>query len=252
MWTSIRYIFLCALRDRLFTGLIAGIVIASLVAAMLGSAAVLEEKEMKLAFAAAASRLMVAVGVTVFVCFQLRSAFDSREIDVMLSRPISRPQLALAFWMGFSAVATLIAMPVALALFLITPMSWSGFFSWMASLVLESWLVVALALFAALTLNSAVASVLATLGFYVLSRMMAFFVMTASTIAITGPLVSACRYALAAISMIMLRLDFFAKTEWLIYGLSAPSEAALFVVQALIFLPLLLAACVVDFQRKQF
>lgn len=252
MLTSIRYVLLCALRDKLFVGLVLAILIATLLASLLGSTAFLEEREMTLAFAGASARLILAIGLIVFVCFHIRSGFESREIDVMLSRPISRPQLAIAYWLGFATVSSLLVLPVAAALLFIGPLSWSGLAHFIFSLLLETWFVVALALFAALTLKSAVASVMATLGLYVMSRMMAFFVMSADAPAAGQGMITLAKYILKSISTMVPRLDFYAATEWLIYGIDTSADWQRYVIQSAIFIPLLICACVLDFRRKQF
>jgi hypothetical protein len=48
------------------------------------------------------------------------------------------------------------------------------------------------------------------------------------------------------------RLDFFAKSQWLIYGAKSYDDLWLFLMQAGVFIPLLIAASVIDFKRKQF
>lgn len=48
------------------------------------------------------------------------------------------------------------------------------------------------------------------------------------------------------------RLDFFAKTEWLVYGMENSHELRLLLLQAAIFIPLLLVAAIIDFRKKQF
>lgn len=252
MLTSIRYVLICALRDRLFIGLIAAIAFIAIIAGMLGQTSVVEEKEMALAYAGGAGRYVLAIGLTVFICFHIRSAFDTREIDVMLSRPLSRAQLAVSYWLGFAVVATLLTLPLMLALVIVGPPMWPGFFVFSASLLLETWLVVSLALFAALILRSAVSSVMATLGFYMLSRLMAYFLMSADFIPAATPMLIFGKHVLTAVSMLVPRLDFFGKTTWLVYGVESAAQWQHFVVQAAIFIPLLIAACVLDFRRKQF
>lgn len=252
MLTNIRYILITALRDWLFIGLIAGVLIATAISATLGGTAFLEEKEMTITFAAGSSRLMLMIGLIVFVCFHIRNAFDTKEIDVILSRPISRANLVIAYWLGFSFVALLLTLPVMGIVALIGVPDWVGYFGWAASLLLETFLVVALALFSAFTLRSAVTSVLACMGFYVMSRMMAFFVLTAQSPMFNDPKFIGLRFALEGISTVVPRLDFFAKTEWLSYGFTTGQEWMIFVAQAVIFVPLLLLASIVDFKRKQF
>lgn len=252
MLTNIRYILLTALRDWLFIGLAVGILLAAAISATLGGTAFLEEREMTLTFASGSSRLILMIGLIVFVCFHIRHAFDTKEIDVILSRPISRASLVVAYWLGFALVSLLLVMPVAAVIGLIGPGDAGGYVGWCLSLALEGCLVVALALFSAFTLKSAVASVLACMGFYVLSRMMAFFVMTADSSVLHGQEYVLLKYALTAISVLVPRLDFFSKSEWLVYGFNTSQDWMVFAIQAAIFIPLLLLASIADFRRKQF
>ncbi len=253
MLTNIRYILITALRDWLFIGLLAGILLAVGISATLGSTAFLEKQEMTLTFASGSARLILMVGLIVFVCFHIRNAFDTKEIDVIMSRPISRSNLVIAYWLGFAFVALLLTIPVVGLIGLIGVPNWAGFAGWGLSLLLETFLVVALALFSAFTLKSAVTSVIATMGFYVLSRMMAFFVITSqSGMVATDAKYTVLKYALVGISTIVPRLDFFAKSEWLVYGFNSNQEWMMFIVQVLIFVPLLVLASIADFRRKQF
>jgi ABC-type Na+ efflux pump permease subunit len=194
------------------------------------------------------------VGLVVFVCFHLRHAFEQKEMDVLLSRPLSRPQIMLAYWLGFSAVAFLLVLTAVMLLSFLPLPNPTGFAVWGVSLLLESWLVVALAMFAAFTLQSAVSAVLAALGFYVLGRMMAFFLLVVkSKLAIGSLWVSQIvKGLLAGISLVMPRLDLFSQSDWLIYGITHSQELMLAGIQALVFIPLLLAASTLDFLRKEF
>lgn len=253
MLTNIRYILITALRDWLFIGLMASIIFATAISATLGSTAFIEQREMTLTFAAGSSRLILMVGLIVFVCFHIRSAFDTKEIDVILSRPISRSNLVIAYWLGFAFVALLLTVPIVGIIGLIGVVNTSGYAAWALSLLLESFLVVALALFSAFTLRSAVTSVLATMGFYVLSRMMAFFIVTSqSGMVSTDFKYIILKYALQGISTMVPRLDMFAKSEWLVYGYNSTQDWVVFVVQVAVFVPLLVLASIADFRRKQF
>lgn len=251
--TSVRYILICALRDKLFTGLIFGIVLCTLISAMMGSTAFLEEKEMTLSYAGASARMVLTIGLIVFCCFHVRTALDTREVEVMISRPVSRPTLVFAYWLGFVFISTVHVACATIVLSILKPITWAGFWGWSVSLLLETWFVVAMALFSALVLKSAVSAVMACFGFYAISRMMAFFVMSADSGAGGSEFYMViARYILKAISTIMPRLDFFAKTEWLVYGMNSAVEWQLFMIQTLFFIPLLLAAGIIDFIRKQF
>ncbi len=249
--TNIRYILLCALRDRLFVGLIAGIMLACLVATFFGNAAFLENKEMMLTIAASVSRFIIVVGTIVFICFQVRSHFDNKELDVMLTRPVTRDAVVLSYMLGFGFVATLLCIPIIIIIALIEPMNWHGFALWAISLIFESWIVVAISLFCAMVLKSAVLSVMSALGFYVLARMMILFIMSSQYLG-GGIGIMLGKKILNVIAVIMPRLDFFAKSEWLIYGIKTTDAWQWVFLQLFICVPLLLLATTVDFRKKQF
>lgn len=247
MLTNVRYILLTALRDWLFAALLIGIFSCALISHTLGSTALIEMQEMALSFTSASARVVVITGLIIFACFHVRNAFDTKEIDVFLSRPITRSNLVFSYWIGFAAVSLLLLLPILLMTGIQGVLNWSGFIFWAASLLIECWLVVAVALLAAFTLKSAVTSTLASMGFYVVARMMGFFI--ASTLATQNTTIS---YPLEFISRIIPRLDLFAQSNWLIYGMKDWGSFKLFALQAVIFIPLLIFATILDFRRKDF
>ena len=254
MLTTIRYVLLTALRDKLFIGLLIGIGFATYIASVLGGTSMVETQEMTISLTAGASRMILMVGLIVFVCFHLRHAFDTKEIDVFLSRPISRRSLVLAYWLGFAVVALLLVLPILALLGWLGVPNKEGFGLWSASLALESMLVVALALFASFTLRSGVTSMLASLGLYTLMRMMGFFVATShSTMINQGKTINQImRWALEGISIIIPRLDLYGDAQWLIYGGDGTHALAVLLLQVVVFTPLLLVATMIDLQRRQF
>lgn len=252
MRTNIRYILLTAMRDWFFWVLLIGMLSAASIAGLLGSTAFLESKEMTITYAASASRVMLMLGLIVFVCFHIRNAFDTKEIDVILSRPISRANLVVSYWMGFMLVAAILLLPIIAIVGLIGAPNVKGFGYWAVSLYLEAGIVVSLALFSAFALRSAVTSVLGCMGLYVVSRMMVFFVMTAENPMFNSLKYIWLRFLLQGISSVVPRLDFFGKSEWLVYGLKSHADFNLYFIQAVIFIPLLLVAAILDFRRKQF
>lgn len=254
MLTNIRYVLITAIRDRLFVGLFLGVIGAALVSSFMGGTAMIEPEQMTLAFSAAAARFILVIGLIVFTCFHLRSAFDTKEVDVLLSRPISRVNLVISYWLGFAVVATVLVMATLAVILVVGILDVNGFIIWSLSLLAEAWLVVAMSLFAAFTLRSAVGSVLATLGFYVLSRMMGFFIATShsSLLFSDKTLDEGLRMAIELLAIVVPRMDLFTESNWLLYGIKQSHDAYLFAVQAGIFIPLLLTAAIIDFKRKQF
>lgn len=253
MNTIVRFVLLTALRDRLFAVLILLLIVAVGISSGLAKTSMIEQHEMTLSFSSAVARLLLATGLIVFVCFHIRQAFDSKEIDVMLSRPISRPRLVLGYWLGFSVVTAALVLVNIGVLWLLQPSSTEGFISWGGSLMLEMWIVVAMALFASVTLRSAVSAVLATLVFYVAGRMMGFFLATIQSKLIfeTPWLNDLSKFIIEGAAIITPRLDMYGKGSWLIYGAESV-DWNLFVMQSLTFIPLLLVVTMLDFNRRQF
>lgn len=252
MSTTIRYILLTALRDKLFFGLCTVLVLAVLISLLLGSTAFLESHAMALALSAGAARMILLVGLMIFACFHIRHMFDSKEMEVMLSRPMSRHVLLLAYWLGFVTVGLLLCLPLFAMLALMGSADWLGFGAWAASLVLEMMLVLALAVFASFTLNSAVLSLMGCMGCYLLARMMAFFVMTAQSGLTGGAHIGWAKTVLQTISTIVPRLDMFTKSDWLVYGAATLDGWWHVPAQAAIFIPVLLLASLADFRRREF
>jgi ABC-type transport system involved in multi-copper enzyme maturation permease subunit len=254
MKTNIRYVLLTALRDKLFIGLFIGVLACAMISAAMGNMTMVEPQQLKLVYAAASARLVLVAGLIVFVCFHVRNGFDTKEIDVFLSRPISRSNLVLSYWMGFAVVALLLAVPTIGVVYTVGMLDGTGFVAWASGLLLEVLLVVAIALFSSFTLKSAVSSVMASFGFYILSRMTGFFIATANSSLLfkSQELNAFFKFVIEHVALIVPRLDFFSKTEWLVYGVGDMQDVYLFALQAAIFIPLLLLATIADFWRKQF
>ena len=246
---------LTAVRDRLMAGLAIALLGAVLVSSFLGEATFMEEREMALAFAGFSTRLILVTGLVLFVCFHVQRGFENREIDLMLSRPISRPQFVLITWAGFSGVALLMAL---VAVVLVPLAGWparGGLLLWAGSLVLETLLVVAVALFFALSLRTAVGSAMATLGFYLLARMAGFLlgiVQSDWKAVATDMIGTVLGYGVYAVGLVLPRLDLFGQTWWLAHGNTGGAGLLPVAAQAAVYIPLLLAAAMFDFRRRRF
>lgn len=255
MGTIIRYTLITALRDWLFVGLFVVLSVAIAISMFLASTALVEQQQMAIAYAAGTSRLIVIGGLIVFVSFHVRRLFDNREIEVILSRPISRARFVIAYWLGFLMLGIIVALPLILALALFTRPDMVGLAYWGSSLILEIALVMAFTLVSALILRSSVTSVFSSFGFYALARMMGFFTATIHTpFAVTNSMDfnRIMQFVLELISMLLPRLDLFGETRWLVYGMQHMEHIWVYVVQSAVYIPLLLAIAIFDFQRKQF
>lgn len=176
MIATFRYILLTAVRDRLLIGVGVALLLAALLGAFLGEATALERDQISLAYAGFAARLILAAGLILLVCFHVQRSYDNQEIDLMLLRPILRAQFVLIYWLGFSGVGVFLSVLAVVVLPIAGMPDGSGLVVWTLSLFLESLMIVAIGLFFALTLRSAVVATTARLGFYILPRMTGFLV----------------------------------------------------------------------------
>jgi len=254
MKTIIRYTLLTAGRDLLFIGLLAIIVMAYGLSVFTGGTALVEQEQMSLAYFSGSSRIALQVGLIVFVCFHVRRLFDNREIEAMLSKPISRPQFVIAYWFAFVMLGFIAVIPVVVLMKLAFEPNMVGLAYWASSMVLEISLVLAFALVSSLILNSAVSAVMSSFSFYLISRLMGFFVATLDqpSIMTSGKYGQFMGNTMLALSTVVPRLDLYAKSSWLIYGVDGQKDLWVFQTQSLVFIGVLLSMAVFDFKRKQF
>ncbi len=255
MNTTIRYVLLTALRDWLFIGIIGALVVTGFISYFMGSTVLVEKQEITSSFTAGSSRVVLIIGMIVFVCFHVRRAFENKEIDLMLSRPISREQFVVSYWLGFSVVATIIVAALSLFIMSFYGFNYNGLSYWALTMELEILIVIAFAVFSSIILRSSVSAVLLCFGFYAISRMIGFFSYVLEKKP-SSDMLSFDFYAQKIIwltSFLLPRLDLFCQSKWLIYGVEIKG-ILLFtpVFQAAIYIPLLLTLAAIDFKRKQF
>jgi hypothetical protein len=249
MRATVRLVMLTAVRDRLFFALFGLLVLTTTLSVFLGGASISEQREMALIFAAGSGRLILVLGLSIFAAFHIQALFETREVEAILARAISRAQFVFAYWLGLALVALVPAgvfgFVVALSAGL-TP----GAFLWAASLALECIIILGVVLFAGLMLQRATSTVLFTLGFYVLARLMGFFLgIRAVTDDTTSNMIA--KQLLSVVLLVVPRLDLFSQSRWLVYGASM-DDVRFMGLQSVLFLVLVLLAAMVDLRRKQF
>ena len=260
MNTTIKYIFLTAIRDWLFIGLSGAILLAVGISFFLGGTALVEQGQMIVVYATGAARVILVIGLIVFVCFHVRRSFENREVEVILTKPVSRSSFVFSYWAGFAMLAVIVVIPLTILVFLMMDVNFFGMLIWSLSLIFESLIVVAFALACSLMLQSAVSSVMVSFGFYFIARMMGFFTAIIDKPAILRDVSWAwvMENVLTATSIVLPRLDLFGNSKWLVYGVGSDANLWLwdslpvFVVQSIVYVPLLLLMAIFDFKRRQF
>ncbi len=253
---TLRYVLLTAMRDRLYGALMIGMAAIFLSSRFLTATALAEGRELGLAYAAMGSRTLLVLGIVIFVCFHVRRLHETREIETILTRPLSLSGFVLSYCAGFMVVAAGLVLTMAVLMAVVLQADPWGLLLWSLSMLLESALVVALSLFCAVSLQSAVSSALAAIGFYAVARLSTFFVdiaqhQSGSLFAVPG-VGAALKYGPMALAALMPRLDLFGQTSWLVYGPQGGWGAGTLLLQTALYLPLLTAATVFDLRRKRF
>lgn len=254
MNSLIRYVLLTAVRDWLFIGLFMILIFTCFISVFLGSTALSEQAAMQLAFLVASSRMILVIGLVLFICFHIRRSFENREIEFLISRPIGRSTLLFSYFFSFIILSFILLLPIILFIYFFFKPNLAGLSLWGFSIFAELIIISSFAILASLILKSAVSSVLGCFSFYIISRIMGFAV---STIIIPSNLNNinfnvAIEISLKLLSSLLPRLDQFGQSKWLIYGNIDTNMFALIGGQSVIYISLILLMSVIDFNKKQF
>jgi hypothetical protein len=250
MRPTIRLVLLTAARDRLFVSAYGALAAALALSAYIGGWSVFEPAETAVVYAAGGVRIVLALGLAIFVAVHIERLYSTREIEAILSRAISRAQFVVAYLLAIGLVALALVVPVA-ALVALAAQSPQGAVYWVLSLLFEALIVVAFTMFAALTFERAIPSVFAAAVFYALARLVGLFT-SLTELGRQGGINRIANPIADAIALAVPRLDLFCQTRWLIYGPLPQESLAIFVAQTAIFVPLLALAGIYDLRRKQF
>jgi hypothetical protein len=251
----LRYLLITALRDKLFATILAGLGAIWLLATFAGGTSIVEEGKAATAFAGFAARLLVVVGMVLFVALHVRRIVDSRELYLLLSKPVARPAFVVTYWASFALVAAVLSAAAGLAVAAagLGAADPAGTLAWTGTLMLEAALMTAFALFVALGLETPVGSALTALGFYVLARMLGVLLaITRSDLRAEGDVNAWIDGAVTVAASVLPRLDLMAAGDWLVHGLADGATVALVAAQAGVYTALLVAAAVFDFGRRAF
>lgn len=249
----IKYILTAAMRDRLLVMFLLLAMVGVSLSIFLGSSAITEKDQFSVVFAAGGLRIGGLLTLILFVVFYLRRSFETRDVEYLLSRPISRLQFLLAHSFAFSILATIVAIVTTLTLTMMPSVSdMSGYIIWGASIWVEFFIMVNVALFFALVLSSAVTATLACMAFYVLARLMGDILGIIEAGGGKNVVILFMEKGMLLISVFIPRLDLMGQTSWLVYGADVIAEWSFILLQGLVFWGVIMAASLLDLKRRQF
>lgn len=251
-WPTMKYVLSAAVRDRLVISMLVVMGLGGALAVFMGTAAYIEKYQFVLVFAAAGIRILTVLGLVLFCVFFIRRSFDNKDVDYLLSRPISRVSFIVSHAAAFTLIAALLALAGQIVVYFSAPVTFGPWqLVWTLSLFFELMIMANAALFFSMVLPSATTSAMAVFGLYILSRTIGILLGIVSSGLAASPMMKGMAFVMKFISTIIPRLDLMVQTNWLIYGVE--NISVLFIcAQGLIFSGLLIAAATVDLVRRQF
>jgi ABC-type transport system involved in multi-copper enzyme maturation permease subunit len=246
---------MAAMRDRLLISVLAIAILGICLSLISSSSAVVEQNKFAIVYMASSLRMLILAGLTLFVVFFVRRSFDARDIEYLLSRPVSRATLVLSNAAAFSVLALALGGILALV---VGGFAYSdggnlkGILLWSFGVTAEYIILANIALFFAMVLSSPVMAGMAVMGFYALARMIGELlgIAQSSTFHFIGDtLLTAC---MKIISVAIPRLDLMTQTSWLIYGAGTVQDYGFIMIQAVAFVSLVLVACLIDLTKREF
>lgn len=250
----IKYILTAALRDKLLLSVAAVVVLGICLSLFLSSSAVIEQDQFTIVYLGSSLRILGLIGLVLFAIFFIRRLFDARDIEYLLSRPVSRVSLTLSCSAAFSLLALAAAVLLGLIVGGIAASSGhvTGVALWFTGVAAEYIVMVNVALFFAFVLSSPVTAGMAALGFYVLARMMGQLMGIIQNTPVSFPGQELLNQVMNMVAMLMPRLDLMTQTSWLIYGNTGVQDYLFILLQTAVFLALILTAALIDLVRRQF
>jgi ABC-type transport system involved in multi-copper enzyme maturation permease subunit len=253
MKSILKYILLAGVRDRLYIGLFVTLAASFSLSIFLGSTSFVEMQQTTSAYIAGSSRAILATGMILFVCLSISRAFENKEVEFIISKAISREQFILSYIVGFFIAAFLIFLPLATAILIVTKANKFGLLMWSLSLFSELMILISFAVLVSLILKNSFSAIMASFGFYIISRLMGVFVLAINLPQdIAQAKSQALGVSLKFLSALFPRLDLFTQSSWLAYGVESFYSIKIIFIQSLIYIPLMIFMAFHDFKKKQF
>ena len=249
----VKYVLAASMRDKVVLSLVVAICLIVSMSFFVGSSSVIEQQQFSLIYMASGLRLFVMLGLSLFVVFFIRRSDEGRDLEFLLSRPITRPVFILSHSFAFITLCLFFTCVVGAVLFVSGRGMWTdGYGLWMLGFFMELCIIVTSAFFFSMVLKNAVSGLLSVFAFYALSRMIGQMLGIAQGYIIQGNL-DFVNELMKIIALFIPRLDLLVQSNWLIYDVSSDSIGGLYIVfQGIVFTAILTVATVLDLKRKEF
>lgn len=246
-----RFTFLEAVRNRLFTLVIVGLICVFGLSEFIGDLTVTETWQIQSALTAAGLRLFAVGIVSLFVVTSMVREFNDKGFELLLSLSMTRAGYYFGKFIGFMLLSIVIAIAASLILLIYSPMP--DVLVWLFSLLCELLIVIALSLLCLFTFSSITTAFTAVIVFYLLSRSMYVIrLLSASPLLVSRAFSKEFMdFVIKAVSYVLPELNLFTRSDWLVYGVHFGNVIPV-ITQTVIYLTLLIAAGLFDLYRKEF
>lgn len=251
IWLLAKYVLKAALRDRLPLVFLLSLMICISLSAFFGSAAIVERDQFAIIFTANSLRLLSVAFLILYISFYFGRAFETRDIDALLTRPISRLRYLLGHYLAFQILVLFFTL-LSFLIFVLLIHSYSSLF-WIVGLFIELSLISLISIFFGMLCSNGIAAILLSFGLYILGRLSGSLLNIINTSPRGDVLSSVSENIMQLISIIIPRFDLMTQSSWLIYQTEIPIELLITVlIQFFVFTGLVLSAAYYDLIRKQF
>jgi ABC-type transport system involved in multi-copper enzyme maturation permease subunit len=245
-----RYTVLEAVRTRLPLAVLVAILLVLGMSLFVRELALVQDARMQATVYAAIVRLVCVFIVALHVSSSLAREFNDKGSDTVLALDVPRWQYIAGKYLGYAAIGIAIAAVSALPLAVLA--DYAPTLAWFASLALETCIIAVVAVFCVVTFSHLPAAMAFVGGFYVLSRAIAGLRLIADhpIAGEAGLAHHAMSWALALLATLLPSLDAWTRTAWLVNAPPGWTELAFVGSETAVYLLLVFAATLVDFQRK--
>lgn len=246
-----RFTFLEAVRNRLFTLVIVGLVCILGLTEFIGDLTVTETRAVQSSLTASGLRLFTVCVVGLFVVTSMVREFNDKGFEMLLSLSMTRASYYFGKFAGFVCLSIVIITAASLILLLYSPAL--DVLAWFSSLLCEALIVIALGLLCMFTFSSITTAFTAMIAFYLLSRCMHIIQLISASPTLESKAFSHefIDFLINAIAYVLPDLNLFTRSEWLVYGVNT-NDLLPVITQTGIYLLLLVAAGLFDLYRKEF
>lgn len=245
--TIARYTALEALRNRLAWLLLAVALGGVGVSGFLDALALTESAQLQAALLAALLRLAAVFLIATFVVTSMVREASEGGLELLLALALPRAAYVLGKLAGYALLALAPALLFGALGLLFAPPGQAAL--WAASLLCELWLVAAFSLLCTLTLRQVLPALAASLGFYLLARLVGALQLLGHGASQAGAQ-RAMGAGLDALALLLPHLDGFTRSDWLVYHNGDAAALLAIALQTALYVALLAAAALFDLYRK--